>query len=252
MAIKVRSGGQWIEVAGTGPTGPAGPPGPAGDDGNEGPPGAPGPPGPQNLTQNIRAYTSNAQYTPTTGTKHITVHVIGGGGGGGSSTELTGEQNQDHRPFGGGGGGGYCIGHYNLTGSFTGNVTVGSGGAGAQASNNQPRAGATGGLSRFQPSGSYSGAGRITANGGGGANGVGNGSGGGAQAQGGIGFNGHPGEAVHGTSGEHGSGEAGIGGSSGHGDATRGKGANGRTTPNAQNGVAGNAGYVYIFEYIST
>ena len=105
MAIKVRSGGQWIEVAGTGPTGPAGPPGPAGEDGGEGPPGAPGPPGPQNLTQNIRAYTSNAQYTPTTGTKHITVHVIGGGGGGGSSTELTGEQNQDHRPFGGGGGG---------------------------------------------------------------------------------------------------------------------------------------------------
>ena len=172
MAIKVRSGGQWVEVAGTGPTGPAGPPGPAGEDGGEGPPGAPGPPGPQNLTQNIRAYTSNAQYTPTTGTKHITVHVIGGGGGGGSSTELTGEQNQDHRRFGGGGGGGYCIGHYNLTGSFTGNVTVGSGGAGAQANNSQPRAGATGGLSRFQPSGSYSGAGQITANGGGGANGA--------------------------------------------------------------------------------
>ena len=53
MAVKVRSGGSWIEVAGTGPTGSpgsAGPPGPPGANstvaGPPGPPGSPGSPGP--------------------------------------------------------------------------------------------------------------------------------------------------------------------------------------------------------------
>ena len=235
-----------------GPTGPPGPPGPAST--VAGPPGPPGS-GFTNIAQGQQSFTSNAQYTPTAGTKHITVHVIGGGGGGGSGNELTGEESNDHRPFGGGGGAGYCIGHYNITGQFTGNVTVGSGGAGAQASDHQSRAGSTGNFSRFQPSGSYNtntSSGQITANGGGGASGTGTGSGGGAEAQGGIGFNGHQGQQAHGTSGQSGTGEAGRGGISAHGDAQHGRGANGNTSPSATNGQSGNGGFVYIFEYIGS
>ena len=228
--------------------GPPGPPGPAST--VAGPPGPPGSTGLVNLAQNIRSYTSNAQYSPSSNTKHITVHVIGAGGGGGSGEELGGEESADHRPFGGGGGGGYCIGSYSITGSFTGNVVVGGGGAGANPSNQQPRSGSTGGNSSFQPSGSYSGQGQIVGNGGGGA--YSTGSGGGAGASGGLNFTGHTGQPVHGSSGEHGTGEAGTGGTGGHGDAQYGRGANGNTTPNAQAGQSGNAGFVYIFEYIGT
>ena len=45
MAVKVRQGGQWVEVS-TGGSGPAGPPGPPGSDGGSGTPGPDGPPGP--------------------------------------------------------------------------------------------------------------------------------------------------------------------------------------------------------------
>ena len=44
MAVKVRQGGQWVEVS-TGGQGPAGPPGPPGSDGGSGTPGPPGSPG---------------------------------------------------------------------------------------------------------------------------------------------------------------------------------------------------------------
>ena len=54
------------------------------------------------------------------------------------------------------------------------------------------------------------------------------------------------------SDGEHGSGNAGRGGTAGHGSPQYGRGANGNTTPNAQNGQSGNAGFVYIFEYIGT
>ena len=40
------------------------------------------------------------------------------------------------------------------------------------------------------------------------------------------------------------------GGTAGHGSPQYGRGVNGNTTPNAQNGQSGNAGFVYIFEYI--
>ena len=198
-------------------------------------------------SQNLVSYTGNNTYTPSSGTKHITVHCIAGGGGSGSGTELHGEQNQDHRPFGGAGGGGYVIGHYNITGQFSGSVLVGSGGAGAQASQGQFRQGGGGGNSAFQPSGSYNGNGQIVANGGGGAHGTGNAGGGGAS--GGLNFTGQEGEPVHGTSGEHGTGEAGTGGMSGHGGVNKGRGAGGITSPNATNGNAGQSGFVYIIEY---
>lgn len=197
----------------------------------------------------IKQFTGNTTYTPTTGTKYITVHVIGGGGGGASGSELSGEQNMDERGFGGGGGGGYCIGNYNITGSFSGAITVGGGGAGGQASAHQFRAGGNGGNSVFQPSGSYNGSGQITANGGNGAPAnLGNGAGGGAV--GGVVFKGEDGEATTGVGGEHQSMTSGVGGVSGHSDNTYGIGADGNKTPNAINGQNGTAGFVYIMEYI--
>ena len=202
---------------------------------------------------NLRSFGSNTTYTPSSGTQYIHVHVIGAGGGGSSGTELQGEESGDQRAFGGAGGGGYCIGHYNITGSFTGSITVGSGGAGGQQHSSQYRAGGTGGHSRFQPSGSYNGAGRLTANGGGGAPaGQGNGSGGGAQAQQGIGFNGHRGQRVkYGFGGEHGSSALGYGGISGHGDGNKGKGADGKSSAEQFTGNSGSNGFVYIFEFLS-
>ena len=202
---------------------------------------------------NLRSFGSNTTYTPSSGTQYIHVHVIGAGGGGSSGTELQGEESGDQRAFGGAGGGGYCIGHYNITGSFTGSITVGSGGAGGQQHSSQYRAGGTGGHSRFQPSGSYNGAGRLTANGGGGAPaGQGNGSGGGAQAQQGIGFNGHRGQRVkYGFGGEHGSSDIGYGGISGHGDGNKGKGADGKKSNSQFTGNSGSNGFVYIFEFRS-
>ena len=202
---------------------------------------------------NLRSFGSNTTYTPSSGTQYIHVHVIGAGGGGSSGTELSGEESGDERAFGGAGGGGYCIGHYNITGSFTGSITVGSGGAGGQQHSSQYRAGSAGGHSRFQPSGSYNGAGRLTANGGGGAPaGQGNGSGGGAQAQQGIGFNGHRGQRVkYGFGGEHGSSDIGYGGISGHGDGNKGKGADGKESNNQFTGNSGSNGFVYIFEFRS-
>lgn len=200
----------------------------------------------------VRTFTSNTTYTPSSGTKFITVHVIGGGGGGSSGTELTSEQGNDERSFGGGGGGGYGIGSYGITGSMTAAITIGGGGAGGQQHSTQYRAGSAGGLSRFQPSGSYTGSGRITANGGGGAAGgtAGIGSGGSAQAQAGVGFNGDAGQAKDGVGGESQSDSPGLGGSSGHADRTYGKGADGKKSPNQFTGNSGSAGFVYVFEYI--
>ena len=131
---------------------------------------------------------------------------------------------------------------------------IGGGGAGAQANHSQFRAGSSGGNSRFQPSGSYNGAGNIIAYGGGGTPaGQGPGSGGGTQAQGGIGFSGHDGQRVrYGFGGEHGASDIGRGGTSGHGDNTYGKGADGIKSYNATNGNNGVNGFVYIIEYIGT
>ncbi len=197
----------------------------------------------------IKKFTGSSTYTPTTGTKFITVHVIGGGGGGASGTELTGEQNQDERGFGGAGGGGYAIGNYDITGQFSANITVGGGGAGAQASNHGFRAGGTGGNSVFQPTGNYTGSGTLIGNGGGGCPAsTGNGAGGGASGE--IAFAGENGQSTTGSGGEHQPMTAGVGGNSGHSDNTYGVGANGRKTASATNGNSGSNGFVYIMEYI--
>ena len=200
-------------------------------------------------SHSIRTFTGSTTYNPTSGTKYITVHVIGGGGGGASGTELTGEQNLDERGFGGAGGGGYVIGHYNITGSFSGAVTVGGGGAGGNPSSSQFRAGGDGGASRFQPSGSYNGSGQVSANGGEGAP-AGTGTGGGGSASGGVNFSGDFGQPRDGLGGEATPSEPGLGGTSGHGDRTYGKGADGKETASAQEGNSGTNGFVYILEYI--
>ena len=108
-------------------------------------------------TQNIvRSFGSNTQYTPSSGTKSITVYCVAGGGGGG---DATGDDSGEQSDFGastGGGGGGACIGHYNLGNGFTGGIQIGGGGSG----NNN------GGESKFTPSGQYTGNGTLNADGG--------------------------------------------------------------------------------------
>ena len=210
-----------------------------------------------NLTQNIVTFNAGSTtYTPTTGTKYITVYGIGGGGGGSSASRLQGDENQDSRGFGGAGGGSYGIASYNITGSFTGNVVIGAGGqGGADPSTGQMFGGSTGGSTTFQPVGSYTGSAGLSIPGGnGGAAGSGGGAGGGATPSGTniIGFAGESGESNQGNGGEHQTQLAGRGGFGGQGDPTYGKGASGRSGASEGAGGNGTDGLMYIFEYIST
>jgi len=81
MAVKVRQGGQWVEVS-TGGQGPAGPPGPPGSDGGSGTPGpqgspgndgadgtdgSPGPPGPSGVAGLQISETAPTSPTPSEG-----------------------------------------------------------------------------------------------------------------------------------------------------------------------------------------
>jgi hypothetical protein len=92
-------------------------------------------------------FTSSGTYTPTSGTKFVTVYATGGGGGGaGTDTSA----NNETQKGGSGGGGGTAIRTYNATElGATASVTVGGGGsAGGSGSN-----GSTGGTSNFNPAG---------------------------------------------------------------------------------------------------
>ena len=214
--------------AGAGPPGPAGPPGISGSAG----------------ATNIQTFTSNGTYNPTAGTKTITVYCVAGGGG---SAYVEGNSDSEGGDFfdrsAGGGGGGACVGYYNLTGSFSANVSVGNGGTGGV--NIGQEAGGSGGESKFTPSGQYSGSGTLDAGGGGGgsANGV-NPGGGGASSGGSIVMVGDLGE-------NRGSYYPGKGGRAGYVFGTYGGGARGSgPTTNSQNGNAGYSGIVVVYEYL--
>ena len=85
--------------------------------------------------RNIQRFTSSGTYTPTSGTKHIHVIITGGGASGGSYNTTPNANTVFHA--GGGGAGGTRFGY--LQGidasSYTATITIGAGGAGAQASN---------------------------------------------------------------------------------------------------------------------
>lgn len=107
-----------------------------------------------------RSFGSSTSYTPTAGTKTISVKVIGGGGGGGGAAITT----SGNSALGGGGGsGGYAFGVFLVSAlSFPVTITIGAAGAQGGTSGN---AGGTGGSTTF---GSY-----MTATGGaGGAGGA--------------------------------------------------------------------------------
>ena len=195
----------------------------------------------------IVTFTGNNTYTPTSGTKSITVYCIAGGGG---SSYVEGGTDSEGGNFydrsGGGGGGGACVGYYNLTGSFSATVTIGPGGTGG--TNAGSESGGSGGESKFTPTGgsSYSGDGELDAEGGGGVNQDGVGGAGGGTASGGT-------IQLHGDRGEYrGSFYPGKGGRAGYVFGHYGKGGMGSgPTSNSQNGNAGGAGIVVIYEYIN-
>ena len=109
---------------------------------------------------NIVTFTSSGTYTPTSGTKFVTVYATGGGGGGGSADWNV--NSSYTRNAGGGGGGGTAIRTYNATelGS-TASVTIGGGGSGGSTGND----GSSGGNTSFNPAGTGT---TATGNGGGG------------------------------------------------------------------------------------
>ena len=198
----------------------------------------------------VRAFGSSTTYNPTSGTKSIQVYVIGGGGGSGAAEgDTSGEQN-DYSASSGGGGGGACIGHYQLTGSFSASIQVGGGGAGGPTSGIGQ--GQSGAFSRFTPSGSYTGNGTITANGGSGSSKNSGGGGGGGGASGGFNLSGHQGHnAASSSSGGQSYSTPGRGAAAGFVFGTFGKGGDGKgPTGNHQAGQGGSGGIVVVYEYI--
>jgi len=215
--------------------------------GQKGETGATGGAGNSNSTQNIRRFTGNTTYSPTSGTKNITVYCVAGGGGSGRAQgDMSGEQNEQGASAGGGGGGA-CIGHYNLGSGFSASITVGGGGSGGP-QYGQNGSGGTGGESRFTPSGQYSGSGTLDANGGGGSGNQSSGGGGGGSSSGGINLSGRSGGT---RVGEVNPGEAGI---PAYVFGTYGYGGRGVTTANQSSdqaaGSGGNAGVVIVYEYL--
>lgn len=93
--------------------------------------------------------TSSGTYTPTSGTKFVTVYCIGAGGGGGNTS---GSSNVPCNG-GGGGAGGTAIRTYNATElGANASVSIGSGGSGG-ASHHDPRDGSNGNGTTFDPAG---------------------------------------------------------------------------------------------------
>ena len=232
--------------------GPAGPPGPPGTDGTNGtpstvagPPGAPGPPGSvTNLSQVVRSFGSNSQYTPTAGTKNITVYCVGGGGGGGNASGDDSGEQSDFGAASGGGGGGATIGYYNIVSGFTASIVIGGGGGGS----------AGGGESKFTPTGGqYSGNGTLDANGGSGASSNASTGAGGGGASGGFNLTGHQGNnrSTSSSGGQYFQ-TPGNGGVAGFVFGTFGSGGNGAGPTGGQaTGESGTAGVVVVYEYIA-
>jgi len=96
---------------------------------------------------NTVVFTSSGTYTPTSGTKFVTVYATGGGGGGAGNSSTSGNESQKG---GSGGGGGTAIRTYNATElGANASVTVGGGGSAGGSTSN----GSTGGTSNFNPAG---------------------------------------------------------------------------------------------------
>jgi hypothetical protein len=89
----------------------------------------------------IRKLTASGTYTPTTGTNHIVIHMVGGGGGGGG---VTGSNSRIGAAGGGGAGGMLIVDVNSVSGTYT--YTIGTGGAGGAAGNNT---GSNGGNTTF-------------------------------------------------------------------------------------------------------
>jgi len=138
----------------------------------------------------IVVVTSSGTYTPTSGTKFVTVYCIGAGGGGGNTS------GSSNKPCvgGGGGGGGMAIRTYNATElGANASISIGSGGSGG-ASHHDPRDGSNGNGTTFNPAGTGT---TLTGNGGTGGYGASNqywgrGGTGGAASNGQINMDGMP------------------------------------------------------------
>lgn len=99
---------------------------------------------------NTVVVTSSGTYTPTSGTKFVTVYACGGGGGGGGLDV----NNQDQYEGSGGNGGNTAVKTYNATElGANASITIGSGGSGGSSSGNN---GSTGGNTSFNPAGTGS------------------------------------------------------------------------------------------------
>lgn len=111
----------------------------------------------------VRVFTSgtNATYTPTTGTKWVTVEVVGGGGGGGGTAATAASASASGAS---GAGGGYCRKTLTAAQLASAAVTYTVGGAGSTSSGGS---GGSGGQSNFKSAGA-AGFSDIIANGGGG------------------------------------------------------------------------------------
>ena len=131
---------------------------------------------PSGTENKVRAFGSNTQYTPSSGTKSIRVYCVAGGGGGGDATGDDSGEQSDFGASSGGGGGGAAIGFYQIGSNFTATIRIGGGGSG----NNN------GGESKFTPAGQYSGNGTLDATGGQKGNGNSNFGGNGSGASGGF------------------------------------------------------------------
>ena len=146
--------------------------------------------------------TSSGTYTPTAGTKFVTVYCFGAGGGGGNTS------GGSNVPCvgGGGGGGGCAIVTWNATElGANASVSIGSGGSGG-ASHHDPRDGSSGGSTSVNPAGTGS---TITGNGGSGGFGAtnnhwGRGGTGGSASNGVINMDGMPAYVVSNHSADQG------------------------------------------------
>ena len=123
------------------------------------------PSGGANGQQIVRSFGSSTTYTPTSGTKSISVYCVGAGGGAGKAEGDTSGESNFYDSASGAGGGGTALGYYNITGSFSAAITVGGGGFGGSGHNNNQMNGGEGGESKLLPSGSYSGNGTLAVNG---------------------------------------------------------------------------------------
>jgi len=180
-------------------------------------------------TVTLRAFTSTASYTPTSGYKWGIAFVTGGGGGG-CGTGTTGSSK------GAGGAGGTAIGLLNLTTLGTVTATVGAGGTGRNSGGTGGAAGGASTLSTLTGNG-----GALAANSDTGASG-GSASGGTVNISGGAGGN-----ATAGSFG--GASAVSFWGGGGNNSSTYGGGGKGANDAANTSGSSGESGVIFIMEF---